>query len=113
VTRITPSTAFDGYSSRARLFCDPGRLFFIVLILRSVRYAYESLGVSSSAAIFLLFAALQHFQHPDRGAARPGEKRQDLIPGISIALHCSLAFRVTALAQIATDISVNCATSVG
>jgi predicted ATPase len=27
--------------------------FFIVLILRSVRYAYESLGVSSSAAIFL------------------------------------------------------------
>ncbi len=32
--------------------------FFIVLILRSVRYAYESLGVSSSAAIFLLFATL-------------------------------------------------------
>ena len=26
----------------------------IVLILRSVRYAYESLGVSSNAAIFLL-----------------------------------------------------------
>src|SRR3974390_2812494 len=31
---------------------------FIVLILRSVRYAYESLGVSSNAAIFLLFATL-------------------------------------------------------
>jgi uncharacterized membrane protein len=33
-------------------------LFLIVLILRSVRYAYESLGVSSNAAIFLLFATL-------------------------------------------------------
>lgn len=32
--------------------------FFIVLILRSVRYAYESLGVSSNAAIFLLFVTL-------------------------------------------------------
>ncbi len=32
--------------------------FFIVLVLRSVRYAYESLGVSSSAAIFLLLATL-------------------------------------------------------
>ena len=32
--------------------------FFIVLILRSVRYAYESLGVSSNAAMFLLFATL-------------------------------------------------------
>ena len=32
--------------------------FLIVLILRSVRYAYESLGVSSNAAIFLLFATL-------------------------------------------------------
>ena len=32
--------------------------FFIVLILRSVRYAYESLGVSSNTAIFLLFATL-------------------------------------------------------
>jgi uncharacterized membrane protein len=30
----------------------------VVLILRSVRYAYESLGVSSDAAIFLLFATL-------------------------------------------------------
>ena len=30
--------------------------FLIVLILRSVRYAYESLGVSSNTAIFLLFA---------------------------------------------------------
>jgi amino acid transporter len=41
---------------------DPGAilvgLFFIVLILRSVRYAYESLGVSSNTAIFLLFATL-------------------------------------------------------
>jgi uncharacterized membrane protein len=33
-------------------------LFFIVLILRSVRYAYESLGVKSNTAIFLLFATL-------------------------------------------------------
>src|SRR5271163_43808 len=32
--------------------------FFIVLILRSVRYAYESLGISSRGAIFLLFATL-------------------------------------------------------
>jgi uncharacterized membrane protein len=29
-------------------------IFVIVLILRSVRYAYESLGVSSGAAMFLL-----------------------------------------------------------
>lgn len=33
-------------------------IFVIVLILRSVHYAYESLGVSSGAAIFLLFATL-------------------------------------------------------
>jgi uncharacterized membrane protein len=33
-------------------------IFIIVLILRSVRYAYESLGVSSGAAMFLLFATL-------------------------------------------------------
>jgi hypothetical protein len=33
-------------------------IFVIVLILRSVRYAYESLGVSSGAAMFLLFATL-------------------------------------------------------
>jgi uncharacterized membrane protein len=32
--------------------------FLLVLILRSVRYAYESLGVSSNTAIFLLFATL-------------------------------------------------------
>ena len=32
--------------------------FFIVLMLRSVRYAYESLGVSSNTAIFLLLATL-------------------------------------------------------
>jgi uncharacterized membrane protein len=32
--------------------------FFIVLILRSVRYAYESLGVSSNTAIFLLLATM-------------------------------------------------------
>ena len=31
-------------------------IFVIVLILRSVRYAYESLGVSSGAAMFLLVA---------------------------------------------------------
>ena len=30
----------------------------IVLILRSVRYAYESLGVSSNAAVLLLLATL-------------------------------------------------------
>jgi uncharacterized membrane protein len=33
-------------------------IFVIVLILRSVHYAYESLGVSSGTAIFLLFATL-------------------------------------------------------
>ena len=33
-------------------------LFLIVLILRSVRYAYASLGVSSNTAIFLLLATL-------------------------------------------------------
>ena len=45
--------------------------FFIVLILRSVSYAYESLGVSHHAAMWLLFAFThwQFFQHPDRGAA--------------------------------------------
>jgi len=32
--------------------------FFLALILRSVRYAYESLGVSSNTAIFLLLATL-------------------------------------------------------
>jgi len=32
--------------------------FFIVLVLRSVRYAYESLGVSSGTAILLLFGSL-------------------------------------------------------
>jgi len=32
--------------------------FVIVLILRSVRHAYECLGVSSNTAIFLLFATL-------------------------------------------------------
>ena len=33
-------------------------VFFIVLILRSVSYAYESLGVSHHAAMWLLFASL-------------------------------------------------------
>src|SRR6516225_1688488 len=33
-------------------------LFLIVLILRSVRFAYESLGVSSNAAVLLLLATL-------------------------------------------------------
>ncbi len=33
-------------------------LFFIVLVLRSVRFAYESLGISSGAAMWLLFASL-------------------------------------------------------
>ena len=32
--------------------------FFIVFILRSVRYAYESVGISSNSAIFLLLATL-------------------------------------------------------
>src|SRR5262249_33253022 len=32
--------------------------FFLVLILRSLRYAYESLGVSSNAAVLLLLATL-------------------------------------------------------
>ena len=46
-------------------------LFFIVLILRSVRYAYESLGVSSNTAIFftLCYADRQLFQYPDHGVA--------------------------------------------
>jgi uncharacterized membrane protein len=33
-------------------------IFFLVLILRSVSYAYESLGVSHHAAMWLLFASL-------------------------------------------------------
>src|SRR5271154_6093374 len=33
-------------------------VFFIVLILRSVSYAYESLGVSHRAAMWLLFVSL-------------------------------------------------------
>ena len=33
-------------------------IVLIVLILRSVRYAYESVGISSNAAIFLLLATL-------------------------------------------------------
>jgi len=33
-------------------------LFFVVLVLRSVRFAYESLGVSSGTAMWLLFASL-------------------------------------------------------
>jgi uncharacterized membrane protein len=32
--------------------------FLLVLLLRSIRYAYESLGISSRGAIFLLFASL-------------------------------------------------------
>ena len=32
--------------------------FLLVLVLRSIRYAYESLGISSRTAIFLLFASL-------------------------------------------------------
>ncbi len=32
--------------------------FIIILILRSLRHAYESLGISSHAAIFLLFGSL-------------------------------------------------------
>ena len=52
-----------------RFFAILVGFFFIVLILRSVRYAYESLGVSSNTAIFLLLATLigSFFQHPDRG----------------------------------------------
>jgi uncharacterized membrane protein len=33
-------------------------IFIIVLVLRSLRYAFESLGVSSGTALFLLFATL-------------------------------------------------------
>jgi uncharacterized membrane protein len=33
-------------------------IFLLVLVLRSVRYAYESLGVSSRTALFLLFGSL-------------------------------------------------------
>ena len=32
--------------------------FFVVLVLRSVRFAYQSLGISSGAAMWLLFASL-------------------------------------------------------
>ena len=31
-------------------------LFLVVMVLRSVRFAYESLGVSSGTAMWLLFA---------------------------------------------------------
>ena len=41
-----------------RFFAILVGFFLIVLILRSVRYAYESLGVSSNAAVFLLLATL-------------------------------------------------------
>ena len=41
-----------------RFFAILVGFFFIVLILRSVRYAYESLGVNSNTAIFLLLATL-------------------------------------------------------
>jgi hypothetical protein len=41
-----------------RFFAILVGFFFLVLILRAVRYAYESLGVSSNAAIFLLLATL-------------------------------------------------------
>ena len=41
-----------------RFFAILVGFFLIVLILRSVRYAYESLGVSSNTAIFLLLATL-------------------------------------------------------
>ena len=33
-------------------------IFLVVLVLRSVRYAYESLGISSGAAMWLLFFSL-------------------------------------------------------
>ena len=41
-----------------RFFAILVGFFLIVLILRSVRYAYESLGVGSNTAIFLLLATL-------------------------------------------------------
>ena len=41
-----------------RFFAILVGFFFLVLILRAVRYAYESLGVSSNTAIFLLLATL-------------------------------------------------------
>ena len=41
-----------------RFFAILVGFFLLVLILRSVRYAYESLGVSSNTAIFLLLATL-------------------------------------------------------
>jgi len=45
-------------ADRAGLFCHIGGNLFIVLILRSVSYAYESLGASHRAAMWLHFAAL-------------------------------------------------------
>src|SRR6516162_5845897 len=55
-----------------RFFAILVGLFFLVLILRAVRYAYESLGVSSNAAIFLLLATLigSFFQHSDHWSCR-------------------------------------------
>ena len=50
----------------------------------------------------------------ERPIVARGGKRSRIDSGVFLlALYCSLAFRVTALAQIATDISVNRATSVG
>jgi PiT family inorganic phosphate transporter len=49
---VSPLIGFAG------AFAIPVGIFVIVLILRSVRYAYESIGVSSGAAMFLLFATL-------------------------------------------------------
>jgi uncharacterized membrane protein len=53
--------------------------FLIVLVLRSVRYAYESLGVSSNTAIFLLFATLigSIFNIPIAGT-----RERDCRPGV-------------------------------
>jgi uncharacterized membrane protein len=45
-------------ADRAGFFCHIGWSLFIVLILRSVSYAYETLGVSHHAAMWLLFASL-------------------------------------------------------
>ena len=61
-------------------------LFVIVLVLRSVRFAYESLGVSSATAMWLLFASLlgSIFNIP---IARTAAGTGDVRPGDQFLRH--------------------------
>ena len=63
-----------------------------VLLVGAVRYAYESLGISSGAAMFLLFASLigSYFNIPVAELpARAGHVR----PGRSISSACAMRCR--------------------